>query len=835
MTATADFRGSTASSVVPAARPGPASPDGGSSSGLGRPLRPADGVELLGEVHGTGYRDGVSLVRRPDGQMVQLGPLMYGLLDSADGRRDGPELAEALSRRLGRRVEEPHVDRLAEKLAAQGLLAGSEHRAPPRRNPLLALRWKFLVTDPDLTRRLTAPFAVLFRPWIMWPVLATFVAVFWFVLIDKGVASATSQAFNRPGLLLLVFALAVVSAGFHELGHAAACRYGGATPGGMGMGLYLVWPAFYTDVTDAYRLPRRARLRVDLAGLYFNAVVAVITMGVWLLVHADALLLLVALQILQMVKQLSPIIRADGYHILSDATGVPDLYAHLGPTVRRLLPGHRREPSALTGWARLLVTVWVLVLVPVMLSLTLGAVLLLPRLVTTAWDSGRHIATGLPAQAHHGHILGLLASLLQLLALAIPVVGSALVTQKVARTTAAKAWTWSRGRPGRRAAVLVAGAAAVGGLAWAWWPSGQYQPVRPSDRGTIPSMARLLGSPAAAVRPGTAYAPLAAGTHLAVAMIPVGGVSRAHPALFVVPGAHGQPATVVVSWSGGSQLLPATEFPFVLPAGPGPHGTQALAVNTRDGATVYQVAYSLITVRDGAPVDETNSAYALARCRHCTTVAVSFQVVLVVGHSDRVGPINAAGTLNYDCPACDTTAVADQLVVTLTSQPSKALTAELQADLQRLDAIRQLGSGASPATIASEVAAVQNQIQDQLARSGLVSGTPSSSVHATTGSTTTVPPPAGASPTTTPGAATGDATTGTAPPASGSSYTYPGSAGGAAAPGSTATTVPAGQSTPSTTTAPVSTTAPSAATTGSGTGATASTTTTTTTTGTGGS
>ena len=165
-----------------------------------------------------------------------------------------------------------------------------------------------------------------------------------------------------------MFALGVVSAGFHELGHAAAARYGGATPGGMGMGLYLVWPAFYTDVTDAYRLPKRDRLRVDLAGLYFNAVVAVVTMAVWLVVRSDALLLLVALQVLQMVKQLSPVIRADGYHILSDATGVPDLYAHMGPTLRRLLPGRRREPSALTGRARLLVTVWVLIVVPVLLA-----------------------------------------------------------------------------------------------------------------------------------------------------------------------------------------------------------------------------------------------------------------------------------------------------------------------------------------------------------------------------------------------------------------------------------------------------------------------------------
>src|ERR1700760_1605440 len=195
----------------------------------------------------------------------------------------------------------------------------------------------------------------------------------------------------------------------------------------MGMGLYLVWPAFYTDVTDAYRLPRRDRLRVDLAGLYFNAVVAVITTGIWLLTPKHPRLVLVALQLLQMIKQLSPVIRADGYHILADGTGVPDLYAHLGPTLRRLLPGHRHQPSALTGWARLLVTLWVLIIVPVLLSLMLGAVLLLPKLVTSAWDSGQMIATAMPHQASHGQILDLLASVVRLLALVLPVLGSVLV------------------------------------------------------------------------------------------------------------------------------------------------------------------------------------------------------------------------------------------------------------------------------------------------------------------------------------------------------------------------------------------------------------------------
>src|SRR5579875_1086526 len=197
-------------------------------------LARAEGVELLGDVHGSGYKEGAALVRRADGQMVHLGPLMYAVLEEADGRRSNAELAQALCERLGRACDEEHVIAIARKLAAQGLLAGYEQHAPPRRNPLLALRWKVLVTNPTWTRRLTAPFGFLFRPWIMWPVVACFGVVFWFVLIHKGVASATSEAFHSPGLLLLVFVLAVLSAGFHEFGHAAATRYGGGTPGGMG-------------------------------------------------------------------------------------------------------------------------------------------------------------------------------------------------------------------------------------------------------------------------------------------------------------------------------------------------------------------------------------------------------------------------------------------------------------------------------------------------------------------------------------------------------------------------------------------------------------------------
>src|SRR5688500_11902454 len=118
-----------------------------SAAGPPRALARAEGLELLGEVSGSGYKEGARLARRDDGQMVQLGPLLYGLLEELDGERDVAALAAAMSQRLGRKLGPEHVGKIAEKLAAQGLLAGHEDKAPAKSNPLLALRWKVLVTD----------------------------------------------------------------------------------------------------------------------------------------------------------------------------------------------------------------------------------------------------------------------------------------------------------------------------------------------------------------------------------------------------------------------------------------------------------------------------------------------------------------------------------------------------------------------------------------------------------------------------------------------------------------------------------------------------------------
>ena len=104
-------------------------------------------------------------------------------------------------------------------------------------------------------------------------------------------------------------------------------------------------------------------MRTDLGGLYFNAIVAVGIAGLWAVTRFDALLLVVATQILQMLRQLTPLVRFDGYHVLADTTGVPDLFHRIRPTLLGLLPWRWRHPETrvLKPWARAVVSAWVLV------------------------------------------------------------------------------------------------------------------------------------------------------------------------------------------------------------------------------------------------------------------------------------------------------------------------------------------------------------------------------------------------------------------------------------------------------------------------------------------
>ena len=169
----------------------------------------AAGVQLIGEAKGSGYKEAPSLVRRADGQTIQLTRLLYLVLEAIDGRRGPDEIAAHASNSFGRLVSADNVRTLiTSQLLPLGLLRLADGSEPEvkKSNPLLGMRFRYSVTDPDRTRKLTAPFATLFNPFIVVAVTVAFLATCWWVLMVKGLASATHEAFANPGLVLLILA-----------------------------------------------------------------------------------------------------------------------------------------------------------------------------------------------------------------------------------------------------------------------------------------------------------------------------------------------------------------------------------------------------------------------------------------------------------------------------------------------------------------------------------------------------------------------------------------------------------------------------------------------------
>ena len=328
----------------------------------------ADGVELMGPYEGSGFKDPPSLVRRADGQVVQLTKLLYVVAETIDGQRDYDAIAQRVTEAFGRGVSADNVRVIVqEKLAPLGIVAGPDGSQPALQkvDPLLALKFRVSIIGEHHAQRIASLFKPLFWPPVVAVALGALVAFDAWLFLGHGVAQSFRDALYNPALILLVLGLVVVSAGWHEFGHAAGCAYGGARPGAMGAGIYLAYPAFYTDVTDSYRLGRGGRLRTDLAGVYFNGLFVLVTAGLYAVTRFEPLLLVILVQHLEVAHQLLPFLRLDGYYIVADLTGVPDMFARIKPIFSSMLPWREAEPAVieLKPWARAVVTVWVLSLI----------------------------------------------------------------------------------------------------------------------------------------------------------------------------------------------------------------------------------------------------------------------------------------------------------------------------------------------------------------------------------------------------------------------------------------------------------------------------------------
>jgi putative peptide zinc metalloprotease protein len=281
----------------------------------------------------------------------------------------------------------------------------------------------------------------------------------------------------------------------------------------MGAGIYIVYPAFYTDVTDSYRLGRWARVRTDLGGFYFNILFALAAMGVYALTGQEVLLLIVSLLNLEILRQLMPLTRLDGYWVLADLTGVPDFISHMGGFVRSILPGNQqqtRKLAPLKPWARVIFALYVVVTTPLLILQVLLMLRAFPRVLATGWHSAITQVEAIGQAQASGDVGGAALGVLQLLALGLPSLAILFSGFRFGQRSLRQLWRWSAASSGRRALASAAVLVALGALGWSWLPKGvspgqgQYEPIQAEERGTVSDVVLpVQGPPVPTAQPVT--------------------------------------------------------------------------------------------------------------------------------------------------------------------------------------------------------------------------------------------------------------------------------------------------------------------------------------------
>jgi hypothetical protein len=278
------------------------------------------------------------LLFTPKGRFI-LSPAAARLIRSLEGRESVAELGRSAA-------EVDQLERiLREQVLPTGVFAAAhEVDAPrtlgrPRSSYVHATRT--LLGAPSVGRlaELVRP---LFRAWLAVPALiAAAVAQAAFLRASHGLRleDIPAEAYFAGALLFLV------TLPLHEIGHAAACSHFACRPGAMGFGFYLVFPCFYTDVSDAWRLSRWKRVVVDLGGMHVQFLCAGLFSLMFLGTGSAAWAAAVLMVDGSIVLNLKPYLRRDGYWILMDVVGIAAPYQAAREYARYLVRPRRRAAA----------------------------------------------------------------------------------------------------------------------------------------------------------------------------------------------------------------------------------------------------------------------------------------------------------------------------------------------------------------------------------------------------------------------------------------------------------------------------------------------------------
>lgn len=189
--------------------------------------------------------------------------------------------------------------------------------------------------DPDRTLTgMVRWWGWMFHPLTVAFVLAVDIASLVFLAVRFDDISARlpefQQFFAWPNLAYLWMAMAATKI-IHEFGHGLSCKYFGAECHGMGIMLLVFSPTMYCDVSDSWMLKNKwQRIAIAVAGMYIEVFLAAIAIFLWwnskpgLFNHLCLNVFFISTAT-TVIFNANPLMRYDGYYILSDYLEIPNL------------------------------------------------------------------------------------------------------------------------------------------------------------------------------------------------------------------------------------------------------------------------------------------------------------------------------------------------------------------------------------------------------------------------------------------------------------------------------------------------------------------------------
>lgn len=193
---------------------------------------------------------------------------------------------------------------------------------PEDRMGIQNYQFKATILPHNVMDIIVRPFVFLFNKFTLPLVFAiTFFLCVYYLLYSQ--PAFVQDYFNADlnWLLLILMCL------FHEIGHASACKYYKAPIGNVGFGIAGFRPVMFANVSGAWYLNQKQRIIVNIGGVYFQTIFAALLTVLSLQTNSTSLYYVSKTIIISVFLQFYPFYRMDGYWLVSDLMGEPNLYS----------------------------------------------------------------------------------------------------------------------------------------------------------------------------------------------------------------------------------------------------------------------------------------------------------------------------------------------------------------------------------------------------------------------------------------------------------------------------------------------------------------------------